>query len=394
MAKEPMNNMQLHFLVSSDQRALGAMFMRNLKEDILAFVYPTEAARTFHTSFCPALRMVALSADGQVLFDQVVPPWKFVRLPPCRYVIETGPKVDYRPHVNTILSTAPNLPQSGAMDASLRMDSLLFALLSEAVADLRRIREAHAGEVRPEVQRKKFEVWERGQMVSSAGFLLDFSRAWDLPDGAVKLSYSVLRVEEPYLDQLVAASVAGIPWRHEFPNHCMRCGKPGSWRPILNPAPGAPVELAWRYQRPENAIPICHHCTETLGLLRNQALQLDLAWGLWGPRFEAFWKWHRAMKNGRLPKWDPYAHPLWPSEFGGATWESGSGALGHAEPRPPHAIERSEQHMTALRRALFSKPFRGRQPGEAPLQNLLDFRFEIPEGDTPWLSLPSSARSV
>ena len=123
------------------------------------------------------------------------------------------------------------------MDASIRMDSLLFALLAEAVADIRRIREAHQGEVKPEIQRRKFEAWERGQIVSSAGFLLDFSRAWNLPDGAVKLSYSVLQVEEPYLDELVAASVAGIPWRHEFPNACMRCGKPGSWRPILNPPP-------------------------------------------------------------------------------------------------------------------------------------------------------------
>lgn len=376
-----MNNMQLHFLVTSEQRAMGAIFFDNMNENILAFVYPTDAARTFHTFFCSPLRIIALSADGEVLFDQIVPPWKFVKLPECRYVIETGPKVDYRPYVNTILSTSPDLPQSGAMDASIRMDSLLFALLAEAVADIRRIREAHQGEVKSEIQRRKFEAWERGQIVSSAGFLLDFSRAWNLPDGAVKLSYSVLQIEEPYLDQLVAASVAGIPWRHEFPNDCMRCGKPGSWRPILNSPPDAPVEIVWRYQRPENAIPICHHCTETLDLLRSEALQLDLVWGLWGPRFEAFWQWHRAMKNNHLPNWDQYAFPLWPCEFGGTTWESGSGALSYAEPRPPHEVTRHEQHMTALRRALFSKRFRGRQPGETPLQKLLDFRLDIPQGE-------------
>ncbi|CAG1012114.1 hypothetical protein ANAEL_04347 [Anaerolineales bacterium] len=375
--------MQLHFLVNSDQRAFGAMFMQNLNEDILAFVYPTDEARIFHTFFCPPLRIVALSAEGQVLFDEVISKWRWVKLPACRYVIETGPKVDYLPFVNTILSISPDLPQSGALDASIRMDSLLFALLAEAVADIRRIREAHPGEVRSEIQRRKFEAWERGQIVSSAGFLLDFSRAWNLPDGAVKLSYSVLQVEEPYLDELVAASIAGIPWRHEFPNACMRCGKPGSWRPILNPPPDAPVEITWRYQRPENAIPICHHCTETLGLLRSEPLQLDLVWGLWGPRFEAFWAWHRGMKNNHLPKWDSYAFPLWPPEFGGPTWESGSGSLKHAEPRPPHDIERSEQHVTALHRALYSKKFRGRQPGEAPLQKLLDFCFDIPEGETP-----------
>jgi len=373
--------MQLHFLVTSEQRAVGAIFSKNLNEDILAFVYPRDAARTFHTFFCPALRIIALDADGQVLFDKVISKWRFVMLPACRYVIETDPRVDYRPYVDTIVSTSPKLPQHGAIDASLRLDSLLFALLAEAVADIRRIREAHEGEVKSEIQRKKFEVWERGQMVSSAGFLLDFAQAWSLPSGAVKLSYSVLQVEEPYLDELVAASVAGIPWRHEFPNHCMRCGKPGSWRPILSPAPDAPVEIIWRYQRPENAFPICHHCTETLDLLRNESMQIDLVWGLWGPRFEALWQWHRAVKNHHVPEWDSYVYPLWPREFGGASWESGSGALKHAEPRPPHNILRNEHQMAALHRALFSKRFRGRQPGEAPLQKLLDFRLDILEGD-------------
>jgi hypothetical protein len=374
--------MRLQFLVASWQRSWGAMFSQNLRDDILAFVYPNDAPRTFHTYFCPPMRMVALSADGQVLFDEVILKWQFVKLPACRYVIETGPKNDYKAYMNTILSVSPTLPQLGSMDPSTRMDSLLFALLAEAVADIRRIREAHPCEVKPEIQRKKFEAWERGQIVSSAGFLLDFSRAWDLPPNAVRLSYSILQAEEPYLDEIVAASVAGIPWRYEFPNHCIRCGKPGSWRPILNPAPDTPVEIIWRYQRPENSVPICHHCTETLGLLRNESMQMDMAWGLWGPRFEAFWQWHKAMEANCLPDWDSYAYPLWPKEFGGETWESGSGALKHAEPRPPHDIVRSEQHMTVLRRALFSKSFRGRQPGEAPLQKLLDFCFDIPEGET------------
>ena len=373
--------MRLHILITSEQRALGAMFMRSLDEDLLAFIYPNDAPRTFHTAFCPPMRMVALDSGGRVCFDQVISPWRFVRLPVCRYVVECGPAVDYRPSVETILSLSPELPQQGTLDDSLRMDNLLFALLAEAVADLRRIREAHGAEVRPEVQRKRFSVWERGQIVSSAGFLLDFSDEWNLPEGAVKLSHSVLQAEAPYLDELVAASVAGVPWRHEFPSHCMRCGQPASWHPILKPVHGAPPEIQWRYARPENAVPICHHCAETLDLLRNEPLQLDLVWGLWGPRFEALWRWHRAWKTGRLPDWDPCAHPLWPMEFGGSAWESGSGALSHAEPRPPHGILHSDQHMAALRRALFTKRFRGRQPGEAPLQKLLDFQFDLSTGD-------------
>jgi hypothetical protein len=143
------------------------------------------------------------------------------------------------------------------------------------------------------------------------------------------------------------------------------------------------VEILWRYQRPENAIPICHHCAVTLKLRRDEALQLDLVWGLWGARFEALWRWHRALKNDRLPKdWDSYTHPLWPKEYGGETWETGSGALKFAEPRPPHQIVRNEQHMQALRRGLYSKKFRGRQPGETPLQKLLDFRLDTIQGET------------
>jgi hypothetical protein len=107
-------------------------------------------------------------------------------------------------------------------------------------------------------------------------------------------------------------------------------------------------------------------------------MQIDLAWGLWGPRFEAFWSWHKAMQDNCLPAWDQYAYPLWPQEFGGNTWETGSGSLQFAEPRPPQTISRDEDHMSALRRALFSKPFRGRQPGEAPLLKLLEFSFDIP----------------
>jgi hypothetical protein len=293
--------MQLQFLVTSEQRARGAMFSADLERDILVFVYPSDAPRTFYTFFCPPMRIAALSAEGCVLFDEIIPSWRFVKMPACRYVIETDPQVDYHPFIDTIISTAPELSQSGALAPDTRMEGLLFALLAEAVADMRRIREAHQGEVKPEIQRSKFEAWERGQIVSSAGFLLDFSQAWSLPDGAVKLSHSVLQAEEPYLDEIVAASVAGIPWRHEFPNACMRCGKPGSWRPILTPEPDTPAEVSWRYQRPENAVPICHHCTETLGLLRNHAMQIDLVRRLWGLRFEALWGWHKALRGNCLP---------------------------------------------------------------------------------------------
>jgi hypothetical protein len=372
--------MRVHFIVTSEQRALGAMFTRNLNDEMLVFFYPESAPRTFHTFFCPPIKMIALDADGQVVFEEVVTKWRFVRLPTCKIVIETAPKVDTLPYMDTILSYNPPFPQYGAVEPGVDLHALLFALLSDAVADIRRVREAHGYDVRPEVQRYKFAPWERGQMVSSAGFLLDFSGAVNLPRGAVRLSREVLKAEAPHMDELLAASVAGIPWRNEFPNGCIRCGKPGSWRGVLQAPNHARLEITWRYQRPENAVPLCHHCVETLGFLRDESLRIDLVWGLWGPRFEALWSWHKALAEQRLPSWDAHAHPLWPREYGGATWKTGSGALASAEPRPPHGVARTEPHETALRRALYSKPFRGRQCGDAPLQRLLDFRIEIPDG--------------
>jgi hypothetical protein len=373
--------MRVHFIVDSGQRALGAMFTKNLNHEMLVFFYPRSAPRTFHTFFCPPIKIIALDEEGEVIFEEVVTKWRFVHLPACKYVIETAPQVDIEPYMESILSyTDPPFPQYGAVQQGVDLQALLFALLSEAVADMRRIRDTQGYEIRSEIQRDKFDLWERGQMVSSAGFLLDFSGAVNLPSGAVRLSREVLEVEAPHMDELLAASVAGIPWRHEFPNDCMRCGKPGSWRSVLGAPQHAPLEVTWRYLRPENAVPLCHHCAETLNFLRDEALRIDLVWGLWGPRFEALWAWHKALTEERLPTWDTNSHPLWPREFGGSTWETGSGALDCAEPRPPHGVARREQHETALRRALYSKPFRRRQPGEAPLQRLLDFRIDIPDG--------------
>ena len=95
--------MQLQFLITSEQRASGAMFMESLNNTVLAFIYPTDGTRTFHTFFCPPMRIIALSTEGQVVFDEIITKWRWVKLPVCRYVIETGPKVDYRPYLQTVL---------------------------------------------------------------------------------------------------------------------------------------------------------------------------------------------------------------------------------------------------------------------------------------------------
>ena len=57
--------MRVHFIVNSGQRALGAMFTRSLNDEILVFFYPKSARRTFHTFFCPPIKIIALDEEGE-----------------------------------------------------------------------------------------------------------------------------------------------------------------------------------------------------------------------------------------------------------------------------------------------------------------------------------------
>lgn len=84
--------MRLKTLSTSWQRSLGAMFHRRLGDTILLFSYSKPAQRLFHTFFCPPLRIITLNDDGETLFDRVVPPSHFVRLPASRLIVEADPE--------------------------------------------------------------------------------------------------------------------------------------------------------------------------------------------------------------------------------------------------------------------------------------------------------------
>ena len=235
-------------------------------------------------------------------------------------------------------------------------EHLVLALFKEALADMRRVHEVHArrGTVQATVLQEKFAPWERGQLTHSASFLLDFSQLYDLPETALHLSWQVLEVEKDYLDELTAAAVAGVPWKAEFPICCLRCGNPkASWRPVLAPSSGLASESAWRYERPENHVPLCRRCAPWLKWGEREKLRLDLAQSLWGQRYEAFWAWHLAAGQGKLPEgWNRETHPLWPGSFGGDTWATGSGAFEHADPRPPAGVCHTSSHQMILSRIL------------------------------------------
>jgi hypothetical protein len=80
---------------------------------------------------------------------------------------------------------------------------------------------------------------------------------------------------------------------------------------------------------------------------------LELAQGLWGARFEALQRWHVSAADDNLPKnWNRAAYPLWPSEFGGSNWRTGSGALEYSEPQMYYGVSRSSSDRERLRKYL------------------------------------------
>jgi hypothetical protein len=351
------------WIASPNEDAQGATHRASLGDEILAFVYPVAARRIYSTFFCPPLRIVAIDEKKHLaVFDQVVQPSRFVALPATRLVLEMDPGVDYVDLLPGILEKISGQTHSGRgeIESEVSASALVFALFADALADLRRVKSVCIvnGEVDPAKLKTRFAPWERGKIVGSAGFVIDYSDSvtWRIPAGAIELSHQALQIEKDYHDELLAASAAGLPWQAEFPNKCMRCGKGGSWRFALPIPPGMPVEISWRLERPENAVLLCHNCVETTRFSIDEHVRRDLAWALWGARFDALERWYMAARNlngCRLPKdWSRESYPLWPKEFGGTDWASGSGATKHCVLRDPKNVRRTPKQQKTLTKIL------------------------------------------
>lgn len=259
-------------------------------------------------------------------------------------------------NILTEVGKQPHVEMAG-VDPNTGVQDLIFALLASAVADIRRVKAACGingfGQVDPEIVQKRFAPWERGSILASAGFILDYSvlARISVPEGALFLSEQMVELEHEFQDELLAAAVAGTPWKSEFSSDCLSCGKNGTWRFVL-PGDDLSPELAWRLARPENAVPLCRDCARRLRFGKNEQVRHDLVWGLWGPRFEALERWYQAIRGEgayRLPKgWDKETYPLWPREFGGESWQTGSGAIWWSEPRSYARIRRTRTQKQIL----------------------------------------------
>ncbi|PIZ25741.1 MAG: hypothetical protein COY47_04315, partial [Chloroflexi bacterium CG_4_10_14_0_8_um_filter_57_5] len=139
--------MSIRLLTSSWGRSIGAMFQRRLSKPLI-FGYPFAASRLFHTFFCPPLRIAAYAAKGtehdlvhdlEKVFDRLVPPWRFVRIPKALFIVEVNPgdnlpeeavKVLFENRAKHSLSQGPD---AGAWEASVSLNHLLFALFAHSV---------------------------------------------------------------------------------------------------------------------------------------------------------------------------------------------------------------------------------------------------------------------
>ena len=103
----------------------------------------------------------------------------------------------------------------------------------------------------------------------------------------------------------------------------------------------------WRYDIPENHVPLCRTCA---AYAWPEDDDVRVLWGraVWGVRFDAWERLHLAFARGEFPRWDREVTPLWPPAFGGEDWASGKGVLLLRYPRP-YSVKRLAVHRDAAR---------------------------------------------
>ena len=231
--------------------------------------------------------------------------------------------------------------------------ALLRAVYRQALQDL--LPFVRQGQIREDAW-DRAEPERKGRALSAALFLAD---ATSVP-AAAQVARRLLRSVPPdeAVEYILAAQTA-YPWRDDMPPVCFRCGRTGSWRPVFTPPPSLPAAYRWRYNLPENHIPLCHICADYALPDDPEVCRL---WGraVWGVRFDAWERLHDLFANGQIPRWDKSVSPLWPPSFGGQDWASGKGEFRARYPRP-YSVRRLAPHREAARELLRRFPLRRRR---------------------------------
>jgi len=357
-------------LTSPYQRGTGAMFTSGLGETVLVFAYPSSFNRVFTTWFCPPLlRILCFDDNGVLSYDRVVRSWRLISLPKTRLVLEVDPDLLCDSIIEDIARlgvdswigqyvSSQEFQSVGGTPVEDPYGKLIFALVRSALMELRGVK--NFGKNIPQ-RLKKMPAWRRGQILSTASFIVDIQGTvpYDIPSSALELSTNLLQaaLDQDERAEILAAALAGSPCELEAP--CFRCGcMANTWRPILKPIMNIPCISSWRLTRPENHVPICQHCAGNLSWETDQDLEIALGYAYWGSRFEALHQWYENAKAGTLPaQWNLDDYPLWPAEYGGLTWALGSGAIQHCAPRLGN-VDRDERHLQRMRDIIESRGMR------------------------------------
>lgn len=381
--------MYVEVLTGPWERARGATFCSPLEDRILAFAYPRPVRHVFHTFFCPPLRITALDEAGESVFSEVVTSGKFVRLPPARVVLESDPDVTVDQALEAVQQQCPEIlttPPTGSANGSTDSDikELFFVALTEPLRELRSFKDKLLENDDGDEQRllQSMPLWQQGRLLESAAVVAEYP---DIPGANVpRRSFSLakricLLTPSGRRKEVAAAGLAGGPWPKELRHpRCIKCLRRCTWREVLFPTDNVPADMRWRYKRPENAVPLCRHCLDDVDWGDSNCREC-IALGLWGARFGALLQWHSAAVTGTLPTddvWSRIEYPLWPKQFGGETWATGSGAWCHVDMRSPAHGKRQHIHGMLLEDILGLSRYRIKSLGEC-----FEEDFEIGDGD-------------
>lgn len=359
--------MEVEALRTSWKRAIGAMFRSSLQNRILVFAYPHPIRHIFHTFFCPPLQIIALGDTGEPFFSTTPGANRFVRLPATRIVLETDPSVAPEAAAALVTTRIPNIsdivPLEGIGTTRGGFETMFFEALKDAVKDIRSLRDRlQRKDASPQEVIADLPLWQRGQLLDSAAYLIERGHepGMRVPGNALRLAKQVCTLEQQnHPAELMAASIAGGPWPERLTDEapiCVKCNRrESSWRRILrSEESSAPEVVCWRYKRPENFVPLCRYCVRYLKNWKSDERRRVLfGFGIWGLRFEAFYRWHLAVTNDMLPgDWERSLYPLWPATFGGNDWAAGSGAWCHVDMHPPAEVEHHPLHLDLFQQAL------------------------------------------
>ena len=284
-----------------------------------------------------------------------------------------------------MMSTRLSFRRAAAYFRDLGPEALLKAVYRQALLDLAPF--VRGGEVLNGWQTAP--VTHRARALSAAMFLAD-----DIPAARRVARRLLASFRDDEAEELLLLNRYGdYPWREALADRhlavCYRCGREGAatWRQVFSPPDTLPAAYRWRYDIPENHVPLCRVCADYAFPTGEESEEIRRLWGraVWAVRFGAWERLHRALARGAIPRWDKEASPLWPPTFGGEDWASGKGVLLLRYPRP-YSVKRLSIHRDAARALLERYPL----VRHALRERSLLLRVAFPQRKT---AAPSSARS-